>query len=93
LYLPFLGFSFFGGFIEEIWPGVRLRAALLRPCLIEFVRFLLRGNSHKQQSLLRAQRKAAGDGVFGEPGLVNGVSTLRLSEFVMTRLAWWVVGS
>jgi hypothetical protein len=39
-----------------------------------------------------AQRNAAGDGVFGEPGLMDGVSSFRLSEFV-GRLAWWVVGS
>src|SRR6516225_7346055 len=29
----------------------------------------------------------------GEPGPIDRVSTLRLSEFLMTRLAWWVVGS
>ena len=28
-----------------------------------------------------------------EPGSIDRVSTLRLSEFLMTRLAWWVVGS
>jgi hypothetical protein len=39
-----------------------------------------------------AQRKAAGGGVFGEPELVDGVSSFGLSEFV-GRLAWWVVDS
>src|SRR6516225_6210625 len=29
----------------------------------------------------------------GEPGPIDCVSTLRLSEFLMARLAWWVVGS
>jgi len=28
-----------------------------------------------------------------EPGSIDRVGTLRLSEFLMTRLAWWVVGS
>ena len=39
-----------------------------------------------------AQRKAAGGGVFGEPELMDGVSSFGLSEFV-GRLAWWVVDS
>jgi hypothetical protein len=33
-----------------------------------------------------AQRKAAADGVFWEPGLMDGVNTFRLSEFVMTHV-------
>src|SRR5262249_46074847 len=51
---------------------------------------------HGGQQKLRpreAQRKAAGDGVFEEPELMDGVSNFRLSEFVMKRLAGWVVGS
>ena len=30
--------------------------------------------------------------MFGEPGVMDGVSSFRLSEFVI-RLAWWVFGS
>jgi hypothetical protein len=38
------------------------------------------------------QRKAAGDGAFGEPEPMDGVSNFRLSEFV-GRLAWRAVNS
>jgi hypothetical protein len=51
---------------EEISPDVRLRVALLWPCLIEAFDFCFAANMIEK----------AGDGVFGEPWLMDGVSSL-----------------